>query len=720
MSSQLTTQSNNNQPNAVPAYQDWGPFPALTNFSWFIIGVVPLYPQFKTVKVKDVIGLSQYGSYSEFRVISHKIYVGPITNLNWLSVQSDIFSFNPANPLMLVQNGTQSLVGMSIQNIGMLPPGAYGCNLNFIIEGKNGSGQWLNVSNYTHNVKLNVYATNEIVYSPLSIAATHFQNTPAPIIPINITGPSWQIVARDKYVLTSNSPDVIITSEVINDLLIYKATGEGNAIVNLTLSGFFDTFDAIDSSHLNSFLLVLANSSQLGSIPISITLENTNQFAVSPEELSFTGIKGFLEPAIQFVFVLCIDAEYTVVSPPWLDVTSAVQTEPLSLSGLNVVPISSANLEGGTYTGEIILTATINGIVSNIAIPVNYVLQDFVQFPYSLNEFNFTLDKKYLNFSTEYPDTYFYMVMTCKVFKFYTDDEKTLEIPLKIPLYQKKQSYNVGLGIHRIMQKVKQLLMDSAYQYKPAEINFLVQEKNNSDDTVIREIATERYFFVAGHNPGILENAGIFDTAITRVTKKGIHYLNILTPQVPRTVKMYRNELFYQEYLLEPLGNIISDKITFDQFNQGDVIEYRLTLEASSISKRFIIFPDGYASTMIIWEGNNLLKSSFEFTGKLQVKSDYENRTFTSYVDLAEVTKIIETKKISKLTINTGHITRMDIGVIDSLLLSHRAWLISGENLIELIPIQKNYIPNDSDRELLSFDVEFQINRKYNEEVYTF
>ena len=138
------------------------------------------------------------------------------------------------------------------------------------------------------------------------------------------------------------------------------------------------------------------------------------------------------------------------------------------------------------------------------------------------------------------------------------------------------------------------------------------------------------------------------------------------------------------------------------------------------ISKFYHVFPEGLEKNIIFWEDNFLLKSVMDFGGKFEIKSEREMKTQVLYKNLAEVLMNLESKKISKITINTGFILETDIESVDELMSAKRAWLQLHGELIDLVPVGKTLVEKDSDRELISFDVEFQINRKYNEKIYSF
>ncbi|OJX55568.1 MAG: hypothetical protein BGO88_04965 [Flavobacterium sp. 38-13] len=716
MSTQIGILSNNYVTFDQPTYQDWSPVPGETNFTWFIVGIVPLYPQYKTIKVKDVIGLPATSQFTQFRIVTYKTYFGAAPPTDWLNVTSTGFSFNASAPNPLTENGYSSLVGMYIQNVGLLTPGTYVAKLSFFIEGKNSSNQWIQVSDYTHTVTLNVYQENTITYSPNRLDITHYQNTPLASSPITVSGASWQLVARDKYILTSEDESVIITSEEIAGQLIYKATGSGARVVKLCLSDYFDTDEAVESSDLDSFVTVLKDSSQIGIIPIRVTLLNTIEFDAFPRELFYTAVKGHIEPTEQFVFVFCVET-FAFQSSPWLIVS---ETE----NGILVIPVPTANMAGGEYVGSVILTATINGIPSAITITVNYNLQDYITIPYD-SGVNFTLDKKFIEFNTTYDQTYFDILISAYIYDFYTNVENLEVIPLKIPIFKGAQEFNLGKGLHRLMKRAVEIDPELNNQYKLSRVTIEFKECYLVNDEVIRSFTTPEYLFAAGLTPGnTSEGYAILNinSGFTRVTANSFQFLNLLGPSGSRNVTVKKNGETIRNYSFYAEDRIHSEKIDFSnlEVTPGDVIDFVYSTESHFLVKTFIVFPDGIESNMIIWEDEYLLKSAFVCTGKYSLKSDFEFKTETLYQKIVELFKSIDNTKISKLSINTGFIMKSDIPTIESLIRSKRAWLYYDDKLIKLVSVTKSLTSTDSDLELISYDLEFQINREYDEEICLF
>ena len=79
--------------------------------------------------------------------------------------------------------------------------------------------------------------------------------------------------------------------------------------------------------------------------------------------------------------------------------------------------------------------------------------------------------------------------------------------------------------------------------------------------------------------------------------------------------------------------------------------------------------------------------------------------------------KSVDSKNVQKISLNTGFIPKSDRQIIMSLLASKRLWVyIDENNLVEMVNETKSIVYDDIDRELISFDLEFTINKKRHEE----
>ena len=188
-------------------------------------------------------------------------------------------------------------------------------------------------------------------------------------------------------------------------------------------------------------------------------------------------------------------------------------------------------------------------------------------------------------------------------------------------------------------------------------------------------------------------------------------------------LRVYRNGTLVTTFSL-PVADekLISKKVSFEDFNPGDVIDYVLDAvdgTSSAIKKSFIVFPEGYHSNMLVWENEFLLQSALECTGSASIKSEIEFQSQRVYDNFVEKLNYLSSTKEVRFTINTGWLMQSDVDSVESLMRSQRVWLIQGNEAIAIRPVSKPIINKDLERELIDFTLEFIINRNYDEETYT-
>jgi hypothetical protein len=168
---------------------------------------------------------------------------------------------------------------------------------------------------------------------------------------------------------------------------------------------------------------------------------------------------------------------------------------------------------------------------------------------------------------------------------------------------------------------------------------------------------------------------------------------------------------------------VVCKKVSFADFNKGDVIQFIIDLEGETTigapKKTFKLFPEGNYSNTIVWQNEFLLQSPLECTGTASIKSDFEFISQKVWENLVEILEHLSSSKEVKFYINTGWLLSSDVDTIESLMRSKRAWLLNSNGNIALRPIGKSMINQDLSRELIEFSLEFIINRNYDEETYS-
>lgn len=722
----------NNPQNIVtsanePFFQDWSPQPSVTNYFWSNLTPALLIPGLIVYKIKDVINNPQFGQFSSFRLKQFVFYAGNTQTVPFLLSTS--IAGLPANnqTVPITQNGMSFNFLPVFQNLALQQVGVYDFRRQLTIEGRNSSGNWVDVSYYEHIIRLNV--SNVLVeFSPQALQFQHTKNTPLPSQNLTVSGADWAVQAQPNFSLSSSDPAVTIQTINPSSGSPYQiATGSGTAVVEVTLTSFWDVSTLNDGTY-SHFATVLAQNTVISNVPISVVLVSANSFYAGPLSLEFYGVKGIQEPERQSIFVFCSSSPYEISTPPWLTVVNTLEPDPLNLGldGYWVQPIPTQNMEPGEYNGTILLTDTVNGNLLTIAITVKYILEGFVTSPYQAGEKAFTLDPLYFNFSTTNIDTYMQVEASIRAFAFFNGQEKTNVIFEKIPLFQGRAKANYGKSIHGLMARFNQV-NENLLQYKPAQLSLLVKEVELQTGNVLREAFLQNLQFVAGISNGSINQNDFlnFNKKPARVTINSSYIFNIIASdeQEYKLRILKNNELHEDVFLGFPFGQIMSKKYSFSAFSPGDVIDVVLfanEVPENAPTKRFYILPEGKYSWEIFWENEFLLQSVLEFTGILNCNSDFEHRQNNVFQNLVEVLEYVETTKVAKININTGFILESQIDDIESLLRSKRVWLTNGDKKISLRPISKKILSKDTERELIDFTMEFQINRNHDQETYSF
>lgn len=722
------TLQNNISDDNIPLLQPWGIFPPPIVYN-YNSNLLTLTPQLTiNFRIRDIIGLTQFSNYESFELLARQYYQ-PSNTIEWLNPSCYIGHGYPntLNVSEVYYNGLSFEFRPLFQNLPLLPTGTYTFNHEFIIRGLDASGSWNVIDTHTFQTILNVQSVGVIVF-PLWINFFHQQGNTLPQKEISVNGNNWELRSQPNFVLSSTDPGVIITSESISGQTFYKAQGNGTAIVNCTLGEYYDTETSYESQDLTSFIDVYAENNYQSSIQISVDVVETPILSVNVTQLDFYAVKEVFEPNPIDIIVLSTHPPYSISKSPWLQVFDATaEIEGVIRPVKRVIPIPTSNMEVGQYDGFVKFSDTVDGDFIEIDIPVTYNLEGFVQSPYQQSRHAFTLDSVFFRFLTQYPNSYFQIEALIKTYSFFDSIEKITTIFEKVPVFQGKGELNFGQIIHRLMSKFT-APNENYLQYKPALLSLSVKEINLINNEVVRETFIQEKPFLAGLSKGMNYNYGFlnFNKKADRVTVNSFFYLNLFVPDNGYELKLFKNGTQVQTIpILNPSGYIVSKKIFFNEFRQGDIIEYKL--EPSSLieipnspSKMFYVIPESYFSNHIIWEDEFLLQSAFEFTGALKIQAEFENRTQNTYKNFAEVMEIITNTKVNKLSISTGWIIKDSIDTIESLLRSKKAWLVNSNNEIALRPITKSVIAEDTERELVEFLIEFQINRSYNEETYFF
>ena len=690
------------QTSSTPQLQQWSFSPNKINIDYYQGGAIPESVTVQCI-FKDVIGTAAAEGYGNF---TYKTYLTGGDSLPAVLVMSgDLFTGQ--NSTASYTNGISGNMLYNFQNLQLLDPGIYTFTGRHYIYGQNiVTGLRTVLAYFDLPISIRVFSNQVPVIIPTVINFQWILGTIEPQLvgTLNVTGSAWSIKCPIGFIFTCDNPDVDISS---GDF----ATGSGTATVLLLM------FPAAEPDPVvqNPATYYLEVNGGVLDIPVIITYVLESGLFLEKEALHFTALKSITEAEPQSV-ALYYPNNFKLKLPPWLVASATTGTGNATIT---FSPISANNLEVGTYTGTVvIIDIDTNEALGTISI--TYLVSRALMSPYPAGQNAFTLDPVFLQFVSAAPGAYFTVALKAKIYDFYSDSFTERSLNFKAPLFQGRQSLNIGQPIDRLMARMSNLAENNTTAYRPAEISMVVTEVTGTQKTV-HNVGPIK--FIAGLAPSLVGQSGFLDinAGARRVTPSSYQIVNMMITGIP-VVKVYRNSIDVATLSLMP--GIRSYTLDFAALGAvpGDVFEVNISEAGSSnsVSKLFKVFPEGYNSNLIVWENEYKLRSLLECTGKYKISSEVTNRTQELELQLRAVLEKIDTTKVSKLTLSTGWLLQSDMASVESLMRSKRAILIMDNNNVELVPTSKDITNVDDDRALISFDLEFQINRAYNEEIYSF
>lgn len=137
-----------------------------------------------------------------------------------------------------------------------------------------------------------------VTVSPPNLDFIHIQNGDTTTLPIAITGNLWKVVAKPNFILTSPTSGVTITTVTVSGIDHQEITGSGDAIINTTLSEYYDSDVPFTAEDLASSFDLYKNNVQIGIIPFTVSNSILSNFLVNPYpegQMAFTLDNKFFE-----------------------------------------------------------------------------------------------------------------------------------------------------------------------------------------------------------------------------------------------------------------------------------------------------------------------------------------------------------------------------------------------------------------------------------------
>lgn len=537
-----------------------------------------------------------------------------------------------------------------------------------------------------------------------------------------------------------NDPSLFFT---IEGQIKSEHNGAGNVSVNIGLS---DAVNNLDEGLYEKKLTIITPTGEEKIVIIYLIAALYSTDFVWPSSLHFESVRNVEEAELQMIYISSQDPFEGIILPDFLEVAE----ENVFPSGrvFKIKPKYFFYTPDPQYSDVILLNFT----HFDKSVEVDYIIHSGFDYNYE-KPIHFTRDNSQMVFYKSINETTFLRLLTnIKLYDYTGELVNELGVILDVPFLKNRGIINLGRELEPYFDLFTALpdfnkKVNAAYP--PMQVSINAQEIKYSDYSIVNQDMLPIQRYLCGRNPvGANNIANPFwlcfrPSDLRYVTAESRIVLQLFKPagKPIQKINVFLNDVFYVSIAVGTNGFALTlPYFLFASFNvksingisPGDVISFQY--EGMTLKRYFLVKPPQPHSFKIayrtVWDTFDIV----EFTGPATFGVDYAhdlNKTMRNYV---EVTKKIETDGPQKVTINTGWLHKNESFVIDELIRSRRAFLLdntvseeamasnyTSENYgnIELIPITAKIVNHDSDENMISFDVEFEINKRYEDEIYS-
>lgn len=538
-----------------------------------------------------------------------------------------------------------------------------------------------------------------------------------------------------------NDPSMLFT---LNGQNVPEIHGGGQQDVQIKLTNAVNNYDqGIYELKLRVFNFY---GTEEDFLTVFLLVSDTTEKVIKPDELHFEAIRNVQNAPEQRFFIASSSSGVTVMLPAFLELVS----HELNGGGhiVTVKPVIQGSTLDPFYSDDILITFPDS---TTKLLPVFYTIHagyddDFTR------PVHFTRQNDELVFYKTTPEPSF---LRLKVeLKTFDDSGSAFFdelIDLDLPFVDNKAKLNLGKEIESY------LFNDMKFQfspktkgvYPPAETRITAIEFKYPDYDILNQDVLPLLYFLRGRNPLKSGNVGEpfwaeFRPQITRlVSQKAVISLSIFKPalQPIRKFTMKKNGEFVK--YIQPYGQTFGQlrpglaTATVDlsdiQTEPGDEITFEY--DGHGTKKTFIVSPPVKNSILIAYQTVFNTFELFEFTGSMTGEVEYTHDFFEYILNFVRKSKKIHSEKQQKFTINTGWILADEVFLVDEMIEQRKAFLLppvltgfhhagsvydaENNHHIELIPQSSKITNYDSDSNQYQIDVEFLINPKYENEIYS-
>lgn len=534
-----------------------------------------------------------------------------------------------------------------------------------------------------------------------------------------------------------NDPSMLFT---INDQNIPEIEGTGNTNVIIKLTNIVNNYDD-GLYHLKLRAFSENGEFEAETIIVLAVTADENEY-VFPTSMHFEAIRNVKEADEQTLYVASTNIGVSAALPSFL---SLVSHEPLG--GGHIFKIKAADqatTPDKNYSGNI--TVTIPGD-DPILVPVNYVINAGFDEDYD-KELHFTRDNDELVFyQTTTEKSFLKLYINVRVFDDKASLHREFDLQFDLSFVDYKARVNLGKEMedYFFSKDLFQFTNKLKGNYTPLELRMTAVEIRYSDFTILNQDLIPLQKYLIGRNPLNIRRIDVPFWAEHRpsiermISPSAMVSLNIYKPPFDdiKNVRMEVNGVFRKEIVPDGQalglreGYFVTATVDLGNVKTGDVITFQYP--GIAVKKTFLVGMQEKHSLLVAYETSYKTFELFEFRGAVQASPEYSHELTNLIRNEVLVTHKINTRTRQTIRINTGFIMSDESFIVNEIIQSKRAFLMSrrsnlmltvpysSESIrdIEMIPVTADIINFDSENNRVEYSIEFEINKIHEDEIYT-
>jgi len=579
------------------------------------------------------------------------------TSVDWVSVSISGISGNNATAQIFV-------------DADQLPGNQYVAKIYFKDENEFGPLHTINLTKITLIQKIKTEKSNYIV------VYNRITNTLSGDLNVNIL---------------NNSGSETLSFETIGTLFLEKTTVDNFSLENDPAHPFSSNTELpISGTKVVTCRLKDSNGNIATSFTVTLNVVNTNDITTDLSIVSFTQYRHLSETKSSVLKLINPgNVDFNVNAPAFINVspTSGNTSIDLTISTEN-----SAVLAAQKYSGDIdVLFA---GKIKKIPVTVDNI--DFIDFP--INDNNFCLDafrmsikrisdtakrvRIKLSIQIESPEGNVHVEPVYQIA--YYNDQAITDIGKKVhhhfPIFSKPIFDNPGVEFNNI------------FIYKPANVNVTIEELDANYDVVFTKTISNIKLF-PGKKPKMFP---IFSNLQQkRIYSDTGHIFSYLTSEIQPS------DIVGKTVANNPFSiNEINSVFFEDRENLMIFGDYKQILGID-----FLRIPKGHNQIFVQFINQNLVPELVVFNGFFQFNEDYTH----NYEDAEGFSEKYDSSVIKKAVLQTGYLFKEESTMIEELCKSPLSFIKIGNDVYEGFAIPGKMTSQNSESNLVIFDIEFLI-----------